>query len=199
MIVLVHSGIASPEMWDGFELPGDVRRHELGQPLSADAPVALVGSSYGGLVCLDFAARHPDLVTDLVLLDAPLPDHEWSDEVIRYAEEEEHLIDAGELDAATELNLAFWAPGVAERLRPMTRWSLELEVDEIEEVDLSAVRAPTLVAVGEHDKADFHAIADRLVRELPEAEHAVIPSAGHLPPVERPRETAELVARFLRI
>jgi 3-oxoadipate enol-lactonase len=184
-------------MWDGFELPGDVRRHLLSEPLSLDAPAALVGSSYGGLVCLDFAARHPDLVTDLVLLDAPLPDHEWSDEMEAYGDEEERLLEAGDLDAATELNLSFWAPTVADRLRPMTRWSLELEIDEIEEVDLSAVRARTLVAVGEHDKADFHRIAERLVRELPNAEHALIPDAGHLPSLERPDATATLVRRFL--
>ena len=185
-------------MWDGFELPGDVRRHQLGEALSADAPVALVGASYGGLVCLDFAARQPELVTDLVLLDAPLPDHDWSDEVITYAEEEERLLDAGDLDAATELNLSFWAPTVADRLRPMTRWSLELEIDEIEEVDLSAVSARTLVAVGEHDKADFQLIAHRLARELRDAEYAVIPGAGHLPSVERPEATAALVSRFLK-
>ena len=71
----------------------------------------------------------------------------------------------------------------------MTRWSLELEIDEIEEVDLAAVRARTLVAVGQNDKADFRAIADRLVRELPDAEHAVIPGAGHLPSLERPEAT----------
>jgi 3-oxoadipate enol-lactonase len=199
LIVLVHSGIASPLMWDGFDLPGDVRRHQLTEPLSVEAPAALVGASYGGLVCLDFAARHPESVTELVLLDAPLPDHEWSAEVCAYAEEEERLLEAGELDAATELNLSFWAPTVADRLRPMTRWSLELEIDEIEQVDLSAVRARTLVAVGEHDKADFHAIAARLASEIADAEYAMIPGAGHLPSVERPRETAELVARFLRI
>ena len=197
MIVLVHSAIASPQMWDGFDLPGDVRRHQLPEPLSVDAPVALVGASYGGLVCLDFAAQHPELVTKLVLLDSPLPDHEWSDEVTAYAEEEERLLEAGDLSGATELNLSFWAPAVADRLRPMTRWSLELEIDEVEQVDLGAVRAPTLVAVGEHDKADFHVIADRLVRELPDAEHAVIPGAGHLPSVERPEATAALVRRFL--
>jgi 3-oxoadipate enol-lactonase len=185
-------------MWDGFELPGDVRRHQLSEPLSADSPVALVGASYGGLVCLDFAARHPELVTELVLLDAPLPDHEWSQEVETYAEEEERLIEAGDLDAATELNLAFWAPAVADRLRPMTRWSLELEMDEIEEVDLGAVRARTLVAVGENDKADFHLIADRLARELANAELAVIKGAGHLPSMERRDETAALVRRFLQ-
>ena len=70
-------------------------------------------------------------------------------------------------------------------------------IDEIEEVDLSAVRARTLVAVGEHDKRDFHEIADRLVRELPGAEHAVIEGAGHLPALERPEATAALVRRFL--
>jgi 3-oxoadipate enol-lactonase len=88
-----------------------------------EGPAALVGASYGGLVCLDFAARHPECVTDVVLLDAPLPDHHWSQEVVAYAEEEERLIGAGDLDAATELNLSFWAPTVADRLRPMTRWS----------------------------------------------------------------------------
>jgi 3-oxoadipate enol-lactonase len=184
-------------MWDGFELPGEVRRHRLSEPLSVDAPAALVGASYGGLVCLDFAARHPDLVTELVLLDAPLPDHDWSDEVRGQWEEEERLIDAGDLDAATELNLGFWAPAVAERLRPMARWALELDVEEVGEVDLSAVRARTLVAVGENDRADLHLIADRLVRELPDAEYALIPGAGHLPSLERPEATAALVRRFL--
>jgi pimeloyl-ACP methyl ester carboxylesterase len=197
LIVLVHSGIAAPEMWDGFDLPDEQRRHLLSEPLSAEGPVALVGSSYGGLVCLDFAARHPELVTALVLLDAPLPDHEWSAEVERYAEEEERLLEAGDLDAATELNLAFWAPDVADLLRPMTRASLELEIDEIEEVDLGAVRAPTLVVVGENDKRDFIDIADRLARELPNAEHAVIQGAGHLPSIEQPEATAALVRRFL--
>jgi 3-oxoadipate enol-lactonase len=184
-------------MWDGFELPGEVRRHLLSEPLVLDAPAALVGSSYGGLVCLEAAARQPELVTDLVLLDAPLPDHEWSEEVTAYGDEEERLLEAGDLDAATELNLAFWAPTMADRLRPMTRWSLELEVDEIEQVDLRAVRARTLVAVGEHDKPDFRAIAERLARELPNAELAVIEGAGHLPSMERPDETAALVRRFL--
>ena len=198
--VLVHSGITDPGMWDGFELPGQLLRHHLEDDLAetfGGQPAALVGSSYGGLVSLDFAARHPDLVTALVLLDAPLPDHEWADpDFIAYAEEEERLWDAGDLDAVTELNLAYWAPDLADRLRPMTRRSVEFDVPEVEEVDLNAVRAPTLVAVGEHDKADFLAIADRLAREL-NAEYAVIPGAGHLPSVERPEATAALVNRFL--
>ena len=77
MIVLVHSGICDARMWDGFELPGAVR-HELrglgANPLPpagefshaddledalAGERAALVGASFGGLVCLELAAPVP--------------------------------------------------------------------------------------------------------------------------------------------
>jgi 3-oxoadipate enol-lactonase len=198
---LVHAGIADPGMWDGFELPGELLRHHLEDDLAdtfGGEPAALVGASYGGLVSLDFAARHPELVSALVVLDAPLPDHDWSDpDFLAYAEEEERLFEAGDLDAVTELDLSFWAPDLADRLRPMARRAVEFDVPEVEAVDLAAVRMPALVAVGENDKPDFVAIAERLARELPNAELAVIEGAGHLPSVERPDETAALVRRFL--
>lgn len=198
--VLVHAGICDASMWDGFELPGEVLKHQLPAALEetfAGEPAALVGNSFGGLVSLDFAARKPDLVTRLVLLDAPLPDHEFSDEFMDYVHEEERMLEAGDLDAAVELNLDFWCPDVADLVRPMVAGSFELEGEAPEAIDLSAVRVPTLVAVGEHDKPDFRAIAERLARELPNAELTVIPGAGHLPTMERPEETAALVRRFL--
>jgi 3-oxoadipate enol-lactonase len=157
----------------------------------------LVGASYGGFVSLDFAARKPALVERLILLDAPLMDHEFSSEFMDYVREEERLVEAGELDAAVELNLDFWCPGIADRVRPMVAESLQREDEELPDPELSEVRVPTLVGVGEHDKADFRAIAERLARELPNAELAVIPGAGHLPSMERPAETAALVRRFL--
>jgi 3-oxoadipate enol-lactonase len=198
--VLVHAGICDVRMWDGFELPGELVRHQLPAPLDetfAGEPATLVGNSFGGLVSVDFATRRPELVTKLVLLDAALPDHEFSEELETYAQEEERLLEAGDVDAAVELNLEFWCPGVADRVRPMVAGSLEWEGEGPEAIDLSAVRAPTLVAVGEHDKPDFHAIAERLAREIPDAELVVIPGAGHLPSMEQPEVTAELVSRFL--
>ena len=221
MIVLVHSGIADAGMWDGFDLPG-ATRHELrgfgdtpmpeeGEFSHADdleaalegRPAALVGASFGAQVCLELAARRPDLVTRLVLIDSPLPDHDWSEEVRAFADEEDRLLEEGDLDAATDLNVRFWAPHLAEVIGPMQRRSFELQVaSQAEErfpeaIDLSAVQAPTLVVVGELDKRDFHEIADRLAREIPDAEPAVIAHAGHLPSLERPEQTARLVREFL--
>ena len=221
-VLLVHSGVCDARMWDGFDLPG-AERHEMrgfgmtpmpeeGTFSHADdleaalggQPAALVGSSFGGVVCLEVAARNPELVSELVLLCAPLPDHDWSQEMIDFAEEEDRLLEEGDLDGATELNVRFWAPSLPDLVGPMQRRSFELqtvsaaEEDEgPESIDLSAVRARTLVAVGELDKPDFLAIAQRIATEVPGAEHAVIPGAGHLPSLERPEETARLVRKFL--
>jgi hypothetical protein len=55
----------------------------------------------------------------------------------------------------------------------MQRRSFELQLasqaeeEQGDPIDLAAVRAPTLVVVGEFDKPDFHEIAERLVRESP--------------------------------
>jgi 3-oxoadipate enol-lactonase len=132
-----------------------------------------------------------------------VPDYEWSDEIIAFAEEEDRLLEEGDLDAAADLNARFWAPSVAERVRPMQRRSFELQVSsaaealEPERIDLGAIHARTLVVVGEEDRADFRAIAKRLAEEIPDAELVTMPGVTHLPSLERPEETAALVRRFL--
>ena len=223
MIVLVHAGVADARMWDGFELPG-ATRHELrgfgdtplppaGKFSNADdleralggRPAALVGASYGGWVCLQVAARSPQLVTELVLLGAPLPDHDWSEEIENFGKQEDALLEQGDLRGAAILNADFWLESAAprDRLIAMQERAFELqqhseaEGEEPESIDLTAVTARTLVAVGELDKRDFHEIAERLAREIQGARRVVIEGAGHLPSLERPAETARLVQDFL--
>lgn len=222
-IVLVHSGVCDSRMWEGFELPG-ATRHELrgfGQtPLPpagefshaddlaaalGEQPAALVGASYGGWVALQVAAAHPELVPELVLLDAPLPDHEWSEEFGDFIREEDALLEQGDLHGAAILNADFWLtdPGPRERVIEMQERAFELDSEseaegiDPEEIDLTTIAARTLVAVGAHDKRDFHEIAKQLAAEIEGAEYAVIDSAGHLPALERPAETSRLVRDFL--
>jgi 3-oxoadipate enol-lactonase len=225
-VVLVHSGICDATMWDGFGVPGATRHEIRGfgrtpmpktgtvsnmEDLAAtvgDEPAALVGASYGGWVCLQLAVARPELVTELVLLGSPLPDHEWSEELEHVRREESRLVEEeGDLRAGAVLMADFWleSPEPRERVIEMQQRAYEMQlgseagVDEPESIDLSTITARTLVGVGELDKPDFHAVADRLARDIPNAERVVIPGAGHLPSLERPEATASVICSFLRI
>jgi 3-oxoadipate enol-lactonase len=223
VIVLVHAGVCDARMWDGFDLPGAIR-HELrgfgdtplpptGEFSHADdliealngEPAALVGASYGGWVCLQAAAAKPELVTDLVLLDAAFPDHNWSQEILNFSNQEEALLEQGDFRGAAILNADFWLESdePRERVIAMQERAFELEAEseaegvEPETIELGRITARTLVVVGEEDKRDFHEIADRLAREIPGAQSAVVEGAGHLPTLERPEQTLRLLRGFL--
>jgi 3-oxoadipate enol-lactonase len=209
-------------MWDGFDLPGT--RHELrgfgqtplppaGEFSNADDLIAaldgkaaaLVGASYGGWVCLQVAAKRPELVPALVLLDAPLPDHDWSAEIVEFGKEEDRLLEQGDLRGAAILNADFWLESAEPRdlVIEMQERAFELQENseaegvEPDSIDLSKIRARTLVAVGALDKRDFHVIAERLVSGIAGAEHATVDGAGHLPTLERPQQTSRLLREFL--
>jgi 3-oxoadipate enol-lactonase len=158
-------------------------------------------------VCLEVATRRPDLVTALVLLDAPLPDHDPAEEFEAYDAEEDRLYEAGDVAGVTDLNVEFWvggaAPEVKEAVRVMQRRAVELQLASESEpqepgtIDLGHIEVPVLVVDGDRDKPDFRAIARRLAAELPNARAATVAGAGHLPALERPEETARLVLAFL--
>lgn len=223
-VFLLHSGVCDATMWDGFDVPGV--RHELrgfGQtPLPAAGtfshaddliealqgePAVLLGASYGGWVCLQAAAHRPELVSELVVLGAPLPDHDWSEDMQDFAKDEEGLLEQGDLRGAAILNADFWleSPEPRDRVIAMQERAFELEAEseaegrEPETIELGKITARTLVGVGELDKRDFHEIADRLAAEIAGAERTVIPGAGHLPSLDRPEATASVIRSFLRI
>jgi pimeloyl-ACP methyl ester carboxylesterase len=223
VIVLVHAGVCDARMWDGFDVPG-ATLHELrgfGQtPLPPTGefshvedliealggePAALVGASYGAWVCLQAAATRPELVTELVLMDTPLWDHNWSQEILDFSNEEERLLEQGDLRGAAILNADFWlaSPEPRQLVIEMQERAFELEGEseaegvDAESVELGRIAARTLVAVGEHDKRDFHEIAERLEKGIAAAERVTIAGSGHLPALERQNETAALVKEFL--
>jgi 3-oxoadipate enol-lactonase len=227
--VLVHAGACDNRMWHAvtpaLDAAIDVELHELrgfgqtpmgeGPVTYADdlearltQPVALVGASFGGLLCLEVAARRPDLVTALVLLDALLFDHDWSPELEAIDAEERRLLEAGDVEGAAALNARAWAgngsPEVQQLVFEMQRQAFESQLAEPVEqlapatVDLAAIRAPTLVVWGDRDHADFIAIGERLAREISGAEHAVVEGSGHLPALERPAAVSGLLNDFLQ-
>ncbi|GAA1004147.1 alpha/beta hydrolase [Acrocarpospora pleiomorpha] len=233
-VVLLHSTSADARMWDGVWEPlasafrvirldlrgygrsplvaekpysnaGDVA--ELLDGLGIDAAV-VVGSSGGGRVALELATIRPDLVSDLVLIAsaAGLPP---TPELEAFGDEEDRLIEAGDVAGAAELNVrTLLGPDANDQARAklfeMQRNAFELQLaadpePEVTrpEVDLTAITAPALVVIGGHDLPYFTATGHHLVAELPSATLLELPWAGHLPALERPSEIAGLLLTHL--
>jgi 3-oxoadipate enol-lactonase len=166
---------------------------------------AVVGNSFGGRVALQLATAAPERVSALALLASSLPEFERSPALRAFGDEEDALWEAGDIDGVVALNLRTWLrePAHAELFADMVRTACELQRDVAEDteraltVDLGAIAAPTLAVSGGLDFPDFAAIADRIAAEVPGAERAEVPDAGHLIALERPDEAAKLLGGWL--
>lgn len=223
-VILIHSALGDSRLWSR-QVAALEREHEIVAPdlpgwgtnplpeepfsfvetVNELLPGVLVGNSFGGAVALRTALAHPDLVERLVLVGSGLPAWDWTEEMREYFAAEEAAIDAGDLDAATQINLDFWVdPAHHDEVRPQQRRAFELQTahDEPEvlwpdDAPLSSLSMPTLVVVGSRDKGDFQAIAQHLAEEIPDSELVVVPGAGHLVGVDQPDELNALLLEFL--
>ena len=238
-VLLLHAGVADRRMWHpllpelghGFTVIRPDLRGFGDTPLPGEAyadaddldalldhlgvtDVAVVGSSFGGRVAMELATRHPGRVSSLVLLCAAYRGLDVDDPLAdAFAEEEERLLDEGEVDAATDLNVRTWLgpeadPDAAELLATMQRraFAVQLAADEQDpqpepaqvDVDPAAIAVPTVVVSGGHDLATFRTVADHLAQEIPGAERVELPWAGHLPSLERPDAVLAMLLDVLR-
>lgn len=234
-VVLIHAGVADSRMWDpqwaAWQTRFALTRLDLRGFGRSGAPVGsfshagdvaalldgagidrahVVGASFGGLVALDLAAARPDRVLGLVLADPPLPGYAWSEEMRGFFADEEAAFEAGDLEAATEVNVDFWAGSASEPVREAIR-EQQLNAFRLQANDegdealltedlpdaLATLEVPALVVTGENDKADFQAIADRLASTLPRVRRAMVAGAGHVPSLEQPAAFDEIVRPFL--
>jgi 3-oxoadipate enol-lactonase len=197
--------VVAPDLPGWGETPMPTEPFSLVDAVTGFLPGHLVGNSFGGAVALRTALAHQDLVKRLVLVGAGLPAWDWTEEMRDYFAAEETAIETGDLDAATDVNLQFWvAREHWDEVRPQQRRALELQTahEEPEAIwpdfpPLSSLRAPTLVIVGDNDKSDFQAIAQRLAEEIPDADLAVVAGAGHLVGLDQPEELNALLLEFL--
>lgn len=235
-VVLLHSTVGDRRMWDpqmpvlvdagyrvlrcdlrGFgQTPMPDRPHNDAQDVTELLDLlgiehaALIGSSGGGRVALEIAARWPRRVTALALLCTALGGREPSAELRAFGEREDALLEAGDIAGATELNVDTWVgphadDATREKVREMQRHAFEVQLAATEEfapiraeTDLLAITAPTLLISGGRDLADFRDIAAALSGRLADARHLELAWAGHLPSLERPDVVNPVVIDFLR-
>jgi pimeloyl-ACP methyl ester carboxylesterase len=178
----------------------------------AAGPVHLVGLSMGGFVAMRVAARRPDLVNKLVLLETSA-DPEPMENVRRY-----RMLSAVTRAVGPRMLSSRVAPimlgrsiladqhrraDVARFVDVMTArrdvWrAVHGVIDRAGCYDeLSRIRARTLVLVGDEDVATPRPKAERIAAGIPGAELVGLLRAGHSSPVEEPAEVTAALDRFL--
>jgi len=191
----------------------------------ADDAVALIGAlglgrvhfaglSMGGFVAMRVAARHPELVRSLILLETSA-EPEPKEKIGRY-----RLMGfVGRwfgfgLVANQVMPIMFGATYVNDPARATERngWRDRLlKNDRVGvlralggvisrngvESELGSIEAPTLVIVGDEDVATVPAKAERIRDGIPGAKLVVIPRAGHSSTIEEPAAVNAAIAAFL--
>jgi pimeloyl-ACP methyl ester carboxylesterase len=240
-LAFIHAGVADSRMWAaeaarfspcrrvvrmdlrGFgrssHVPGPFAHHDDVAEVLRTAGLAratLVGCSFGSTVAVETALAHPGLVERLVIVSPSLGGGE-SEEMARFDEAESALLEQGDLDGATELNLRMWvdgprrgsdqvAPAVRESVRAMQRQAFAMQVpdgvqfrrlDPPAENRLAEIRVPALIMVGALDVPFVHRASQRLAREIRGARWFVFADAAHLPSLERPDEFHDALQEFL--
>lgn len=242
-LLLLHEGIADSRMWDEqfpifaqhyrtirYDLRGYGSTHwHSGTFAAYDDPAALfhalgvqkahvLGVSYGGRVALDFALAHPELVASLILVAPAVSGEEPSEDILHFFEQEDALVEKGDLAGATELNMRFWVdgphrspdqvnPSVRQRVYEMQYHAFTIPMPEVmdeQELEppaitrLAEVHVPTLVVVGDLDRPEKVEICQQLATSIPHARSEVMVGAAHMPTMEQPGEFTRLVLDFLR-
>ncbi len=177
------------------------------------AKAHIVGLSMGGRIAMDFSARYPQRLLTLTLCDTHPGFAHFSEEKKRefIRLRKEPLMNGGEpKDIAVPVAKTLIGPNASKHafeqlVDSMSRLHKESYIKSIEATVMSDnmaalgdIKAPTHVVVGGADKLTTPEMAQGLVDKIPGAKLTVIPDAGHLVNIEKPREFNDVVISFIR-
>ena len=243
-VVLIHGFGASLQTWDAwagvlerthrvvrFDLPGsglsepdpahdytDARSLQLLIALMDRlglARASIVGHSIGGRIAFTFAARHPERVDRLVLVDpdgfaSPGFAYGRAPEVPKLLQAMRWVLPKPVLrmnlvpaysdpaflddDLVTRYHDLLLAPGARQAMLDRMRQTVLVDPRPL----LARIEAPTLLVWGERDAMIPFANSADYVRAIPHARLLAVPGVGHLPQEEAGAASAQAVADFLR-
>ena len=158
--------------------------------LAVDEPVVLLAHSAGGLLAINFAARYPERLTKLVLVNtaAQLPLNRWMKLGLRIPSvlmvlARPFLQRRGRFNAPPHIFKKF----VENSVSSWQGWDL-----------LPDITTPTLVIAGQRDWYVRPSMSRRTAYAMPRARLEIIRAAGHQSPLERPAAVNRALERFLQ-
>lgn len=172
--------------------------------------ITVLGNGYGGFVALQMAIRHPDIARRLVLADCGAAFSESGREAFRNmaaASREKGL------QAITEVAMRrLFAPEFQAEHPDLMRDRREAFLRTDPRVigaacealagldlrpQLSQVKIPVLVLVGEHDEATPPPMSRELAAGLPNARLKIIAGCAHVPQLQAPRLFLDAIGDFI--
>jgi pimeloyl-ACP methyl ester carboxylesterase len=186
-----HGHTAGLDRPMSFETMADDVASLLGQLAVERADV--LGYSFGGVVALGIAIRHPHQVGHLILIGTP-NGNDGFEPIIRDSikgatprDVPKPLKEAYERSAPDVRQFPLLVAKVSKLLTDFPGWRQE---------DLHSIGSPTLIIVGDHDFIrPEHAI--QVFRLIPGAQLAILPGAGHDAITERHEDVLAIATRFL--
>jgi 3-oxoadipate enol-lactonase len=171
---------------------------------------AIVGSSHGGEISINFTLEHPEIVQQLVLVGAVVGGMPYSQHfldrgnalgkplekgdvqgAIAAASQDKYLIAPGN-DAAKKRMIEILSANPQDLTRAYFELSEKPALPRLREIAI-----PTLVLVGDADIPDVHAHAGAIEAGIPRAHRVVVKDVGHLMYVKKPAEFSRLVIGFI--
>jgi 3-oxoadipate enol-lactonase len=196
----VHGGLAAV----ADRMAGAVREAADG------AETILLGNGYGGFVALQMAIRHPGIADRLILADCGAAFSEAGREAFRNMAAASK---ARGLSVITDVAMRrLFAPEFQARHPDLMsdRRDAFLKTDPevlqaacaaLAELDLrgelSRVKVPVLVLVGEHDEATPPPMSHELAALLPNARLKIIPGCAHVPQLQAPGLFLDAIGDFV--
>lgn len=180
---------------------------------TASAPCHFVGLSMGGFVGMRLAARYPELVRSLCLLDSSARAEPFANRLrYRVLNGLARVLGPGAL-VERMLPVLFGASFLSDPARAVERerWSHHLKSlpqrivgpvagvvsREGIESELKYIRCPTLVLVGDEDHTTPRSESEYIVANIANARLEVIAPAGHSSSIEAPAAVTAALLQFL--
>lgn len=150
----------------------------------SDRPLELVGNSFGGILAIAFALRHPDRVRGIALVDAQVHDEGWGEEM-----RSSLSLQGKELEDAIATNFQHWLGRHSERKRNRLGKNAYELVHETSLVDdlcaspapqaalLERLNFPVRALYGEH--SDVRERGERLVAALTNCDLSIHANCTH--------------------
>jgi 3-oxoadipate enol-lactonase len=170
----------------------------------------VLGNGYGGFVALQMAIRHPTIADRLVLADCGAAFSASGREAFRNMAAATR---ARGVSAITDVAMRrLFAPDYQARhpdlMRDRRDAFLKSDPDVLQaacaalaELDLrgelSKVKLPVLVVVGEHDEATPPPMSQELAAMLPNARLKIIPGCAHVPQLQAPELFLQTIGEFV--